>query len=258
MKARNSGFTLIELLVVIAIVAILAAILFPVFAQAREKARAISCLSNQKQLTMATIMYLQDWDERYGKTHHDLGDGETSKNLYTYYMIYNPYIKNTQVGHCPDLNDTPTIYPFLVTPTDWLTVRVDYVINGLPSHGIPSPMISKPAQQIIFAERHAGLATFDYHPWPCAPDNNWEQGYMDGSLWQLSDPNSDTQVPDPLNIGRHTSGDNYSFMDGHVKWFRYSQTLDPTKAANDVTNYGMHNIDNYPSNDNESGIPGGP
>src|SRR6187399_946348 len=64
-QARNSGFTLIELLVVIAIIAILAAILFPVFAQAREKARQTTCLSNNKQIGMATMMYLQDYDERF-------------------------------------------------------------------------------------------------------------------------------------------------------------------------------------------------
>src|SRR5215510_8297848 len=62
---RKGGFTLIELLVVIAIIAILAAILFPVFAQAREKARAISCLSNTKQLATAGLMYVQDYDETF-------------------------------------------------------------------------------------------------------------------------------------------------------------------------------------------------
>ncbi|MBC7807537.1 MAG: prepilin-type N-terminal cleavage/methylation domain-containing protein, partial [Akkermansiaceae bacterium] len=64
----KSGFTLIELLVVIAIIAILAAILFPVFAQAREKARQISCLSNQKQIGIAMMMYVQDYDETYPTT----------------------------------------------------------------------------------------------------------------------------------------------------------------------------------------------
>jgi len=63
MVSRKRGFTLIELLVVIAIIAILAAILFPVFAQAREKARAISCLSNCKQMGTAVLMYAQDYDE---------------------------------------------------------------------------------------------------------------------------------------------------------------------------------------------------
>jgi prepilin-type N-terminal cleavage/methylation domain-containing protein len=67
MSRRRNAFTLIELLVVIAIIAILAAILFPVFAHAREKARQTSCLSNAKQLGTATMMYVQDYDETYPK-----------------------------------------------------------------------------------------------------------------------------------------------------------------------------------------------
>ncbi|HLK59388.1 MAG TPA: prepilin-type N-terminal cleavage/methylation domain-containing protein [Chthonomonadaceae bacterium] len=92
---KRAGFTLIELLVVIAIIAILAAILFPVFAQAREKARAISCLSNCKQIGTAFYMYVQDYDE----TTMNMGNGDYTDRLY-------PYIKNEQVFLCPDRSDT--------------------------------------------------------------------------------------------------------------------------------------------------------
>lgn len=249
MKAMKHGFTLIELLVVIAIIAILAAILFPVFAQAREKARAISCVSNNRQIGLAIMMYAQDWDERTCKTHHDLGPGETIANLYTWFQPLQPYIKNTGIFHCPSLNDTPTLFPFPVTLADWQTYRTDYLINGFFAHGVAIAAFSQPASQIMIGERHAGIAFFDYHPWASAPDNNWERGFLDGSGYQIGDVDSDSQIPDPANKGRHTGGDNYAFLDGHAKFFRFATTLDPTKAANDVTNWGMHNIDSMPSNE---------
>lgn len=93
----KKGFTLIELLVVIAIIAILAAILFPVFARAREKARQTSCLSNIKQLTLGVQMYVQDFDERFPPLL--CTDGATY--LYTVFQTVQPYIKNQQIGRCP-------------------------------------------------------------------------------------------------------------------------------------------------------------
>ena len=105
MKTR-SGFTLIELLVVIAIIAILAAILFPVFAQAREKARAISCTSNMKQLALGILMYAQDNDETF-PTGSDANDSAPN-TLYgfvigaTWPVKVGPYVKSTDVFHCPD------------------------------------------------------------------------------------------------------------------------------------------------------------
>src|ERR1044071_6983028 len=79
-RAKRRGFTLIELLVVIAIIAILAAILFPVFAQAREEARAISCLSNSKQIGLALYMYIQDYDEKYPQEHPDTSNPVVDDN----------------------------------------------------------------------------------------------------------------------------------------------------------------------------------
>ena len=89
------GFTLIELLVVIAIIAILAAILFPVFARAREKARQTSCLSNLKQLALGGLMYAQDYDERW----HLYRTYVTGSDMWPYNI--EPYLKNTQILRCP-------------------------------------------------------------------------------------------------------------------------------------------------------------
>src|SRR5258708_24415671 len=106
---RRKGFTLIELLVVIAIIAILAAILFPVFAQARESARKASCISNLKQLGLAVMMYNQDFDEMYpinswdgalmGSTDNDLHMDGPRFTLWMWRIL--PYTKNKQIFVCP-------------------------------------------------------------------------------------------------------------------------------------------------------------
>jgi prepilin-type N-terminal cleavage/methylation domain-containing protein/prepilin-type processing-associated H-X9-DG protein len=119
-RARNrAGFTLIELLVVIAIIAILAAILFPVFAQAREKARAISCMSNLKQIGTGNMMYVQDWDETYplGYSYDGSNWGGTmwTVSLAPYIQKYgdsntdfvNGELKGGGVYQCPDFTATP-------------------------------------------------------------------------------------------------------------------------------------------------------
>jgi prepilin-type N-terminal cleavage/methylation domain-containing protein/prepilin-type processing-associated H-X9-DG protein len=99
---KRKGFTLIELLVVIAIIAILAAILFPVFAQAREKARAISCVSNMKQLGLAILMYTQDNDEYFPWSQNDAVAYTSTNNSGHWQTMVLPYVKSTGVYGCPD------------------------------------------------------------------------------------------------------------------------------------------------------------
>ncbi len=107
------GFTLIELLIVIAIVAILAAILFPVFAQAREKARAIVCMSNMNQIGQATAMYVQDFDERmfYRSGWANSRSGVIpQENQIRWWNLIMPYVKSSNVFDCPDDNlPTPSV-----------------------------------------------------------------------------------------------------------------------------------------------------
>jgi len=98
---KHNGFTLIELLVVIAIIAILAAILFPVFAQAREKARQASCLSNLKEIALAELMYVQDYDERTSGSYKNSPLGR----IYYPELLF-PYTKNAQIYYCPDTDQT--------------------------------------------------------------------------------------------------------------------------------------------------------
>ena len=98
---RRIGFTLIELLVVIAIIAILAAILFPVFAQAREKARQISCVSNQKQIGTAMLMYKQDYDEQFLPPQIGVPGNDKTNDVWTWDRLVQPYAKNVGIVTCP-------------------------------------------------------------------------------------------------------------------------------------------------------------
>ncbi len=108
----RKGFTLIELLVVIAIIAILAAILFPVFAKAREKARQTSCLSNVKQLSLGMLMYVQDYDERFPRPWNYMGvggwtpPGYVACNYMTWADMIMPYVNNDQLFQCATMQWT--------------------------------------------------------------------------------------------------------------------------------------------------------
>ncbi len=173
------AFTLIELLVVIAIIAILAAILFPVFAQARDKARAASCLSNQKQIGLGVIMYTNDYDETYPMAYYYI-NGATSKAGYVHWTgMVEPYVKQmkstTSVWVCPShalKGFAPTNFtnnnapggqvPQTAGVQDVQAVRMSYIANELlmprkkyaavPQNVVPIAAVDVPADVIAVAE----------------------------------------------------------------------------------------------------------
>jgi len=193
---NRSAFTLIELLVVIAIIAILAAILFPVFAQAREKARQASCLSNVKQLTLGWIMYAQDydeqfpqwkWSENFKSSWGDQGS-KTPNNATTLWTnaIF-PYVKNTQVYYCPSdargLSGKDTFGGWFVWD-DTLIGFPKVLQDAKMSYGASEPMtaldggnalaaMDKPAETFLLADMNTPLSGWaGYDAWVDAETNN--------------------------------------------------------------------------------------
>lgn len=202
------GFTLIELLVVIAIIAILAAILFPVFARAREKARQTSCLNNAKQMATAVQMYVQDYDETVIPYYQD-GNPSGSR---CWWQIMEPYVKNMQVYLCPS--------SYMIAP-NWSATRaygdfMDYGMNRRCStRGTATPTIVKLADVRYPAE------TFIIAEGDCTRDRN---DYSGSNAWDLmavtSGRNASSFIPQ-----RHNGGANITFLDGHAKW--HTIQLDP-------------------------------
>jgi prepilin-type N-terminal cleavage/methylation domain-containing protein/prepilin-type processing-associated H-X9-DG protein len=222
------GFTLIELLIVIAIIAILAAILFPVFARARENARRSSCQSNLKQLGLGILQYTQDYDERMPQTQRD-NSGPSWKD----YIF--AYVKNTQVFSCPS-----NTRKNLTSDTD-LTIPAHYTANifggespastgyaNYQSYGafgnqyFVGPTLSSldaPSQLIALAEQYALDATtpgspgVDFGADPAGGRNNPYMG--------------------------HLATANFLFADGHVKALKWAQTF---KTANGCTGSATLNM----------------
>ena len=194
-RTRGSrwGFTLIELLVVIAIIAILAAILFPVFAQAREKARQSTCLSNMKQIGLGQSMYLQDWDELFPRnggprvTRSDPRYDATS--VATKLM---PYIKNTAVFKC--LSDGRPADTVTVSFGDNNNIACNSVVDRKCTP-VRLAAVKVPTQVIFWYESviPPGFMTIEQHDWS-------EQFY-----W--------------VEPKRHQAGSNYILCDGHAKWY---------------------------------------
>ncbi|HEY3397065.1 MAG TPA: prepilin-type N-terminal cleavage/methylation domain-containing protein [Armatimonadota bacterium] len=203
---KRNGFTLIELLVVIAIIAILAAILFPVFARARAKAQQSNCLSNVKQITLGFLMYTSDNNEKYPI--------QVSANPYDSYQVWiDPYIKNMQIWRCPsdattgmqpdDLTQVPAYY------------RRSYAANGNLVVGGTTPVATSAvisvAQCILLGEAPqvkydpSTVASGGTYDWCITNQSGTKNYWRNDDAWYEA-------------ITRHNNGANLGFCDGHAKW----------------------------------------
>lgn len=216
------AFTLVELLVVIAIVAILASILMPVFAQAREKARGASCVSNLRQLSQASLMYAHDYDESLPALAfaYDVGEGFWT----TYLETLTPYTRHRQVGQCPSAAQHGYCWPTRDNPCarylPWdYTVNVSLSLASM--HGVRNyadtlfrslPEVGRPAETFLMCD-YDGAWRFHmrWRHLDCEITGNCAPGIR------------------PLNeryfFRRHHEGVNVAFVDGHAQWRRSPQGL---------------------------------
>jgi len=275
-RRQATGFTLIELLVVIAIIAILAAILFPVFAQAREKARTTSCLSNFKQAGLAWNMYLQDYDETMVPMWtggHQGTPGAYGGNYMLWPFLLNPYIKSWQIFKCPSAADPGGVWGG--GPNAWQgnwqwDASIGYYYldlgqwnNCTDTAGLGLSTVTSASFTILFVDSAlqqttdkyptnaetgysvvqapAQFAAIDPAPITCT----WYNGQHGGWDWSIPGP-----LPDftGWTINRHTGGSNVAWVDGHAKFQTPAQLTAGTNFGQGVTELGVvvTNANNYP------------
>jgi len=233
-RSKVNGFTLIELLVVIAIIAILAAILFPVFAQAREKARQTTCLSNLKQIGLGMMMYVDDYDETFPMSSPSAHTWSGNARAHTYCGAIEPYIKSLKIFKCPsakhtgDAEQLPGCFDNSYSPNGAIVGRLyDNYDSPLSETGVwqaaaTMSEITKPSNIIMI--REWGSAQIWVHVRP----------YRWGG--QIADDGNN------LAIKMHADGQNMTFADGHAKFYKIGQMTLGMFGAYEVVN-GVKNFD---------------
>ncbi len=206
---KRKAFTLIELLVVIAIIAILAAILFPVFARARENARRASCQSNLKQIALGIFQYTQDYDEKYPMNYwgptmvtqtdtsmpgalFTTSNGSSSGKWVTWMDMIFPYLKSVQIFTCPSATSVPTAPSYGYN-------RLLGNSSGSASGGDSLASVERPSEIVM---------NMDYNTYYSIYAN-----IIDGGSWALGTSTTNQKIVAP-----HLEGTNVAFADGHVKW----------------------------------------
>ena len=228
-QTPKQAFTLIELLVVIAIIAILAAILFPVFARARENARRSSCSSNLKQIALGFKQYTQDYDEKYPQRQ----SGTTNAGGWA--IALQPYLKSTQIFQCPSETTAPaSVDASVTTGTNAYgnTGFTDYWYNGRMS-GANEAQMDVISSTILNGDGNSSTASYSF---------NGESATSDGSLGTVTATAPATPVRVTLPTGqdfgeRHLEGVNYAFADGHVKWLKSGSKTAINKVYNGANPY---------------------
>ncbi len=211
---RPTAFTLIELLVVIAIIAILAAILFPVFAQARGKARQAACLSNQKQIGNAIMMYVQDYDERMPACNSwGLAWTPAVKDRYIQQLTA-PYVKNETIWYCPSVGKDS----LLGDPGLQSSKVKTYEQNGTTyiwNHQTESPSYGPYKGHKSVTVSGMALSAI---PRPAEAPVLWDMPYWNGICKPWSEY-SWLQSP-------HVHGVNATYADGHARYSSFKNSSD--------------------------------
>jgi len=238
-KRYNTAFTLIELLVVIAIISILAAILFPVFATAREKARQSTCASNLKQLSLAVVQYTQDYDESLMPYRYVNGASQTWYWNWCY-SIY-PYVKSLQVFRCPSQSITGSTLDYTYN------VAVGLVGTGLAPRTLAQ--VPMAASTPMLADAYGGTTVATYDSTNGIANISLPSSAFLGFVMVIPGNKEDARVVDGQNTNwvqvgdgavaaiRHSGGANYAFVDGHVKWYPFANMAGWNAAACQPSTY---------------------